>query len=537
MFLFIIISSVLLSFSFATSVQASSTVWSKTYGGPHIDWGSCVVETSDGGFAVAGVTNALDEENSAFWLIKTDAYGNMEWNQTYEVTNERTFVYSLIVTSDGGYLLAGSGMLLVSGGTLVKTDALGNFEWSKTYDKICHAVVETSDGGYMLAGSTKPREPSTSGIAIDSGDDEANDFWLAKTDTTGTVQWSKTYGGPEEDVAYELIKTSDGGYALAGYTGGYQNEDVWLVKTDEFGNVEWDKTYETTRSNLPFVIPPFALVETPDGGYTLTVPLGDIHEVDLGLIKTDANGNKEWNQTIGGPDRDWATAMLVTSDGGYIIAGNTESSGAGEFDFWLVRTDASGNLVWKQTYGGPGYDFVYSMVQTTDGEYAVVGRTTSFGAESNDFWLVKTAGCREICEFKTYEFDFSYGYGEYVVVISTNSTVGGFDFGVDQNQISFTVSGPTGTTGAAKIIIPEDLTGDDFPVYLNEFMLLEDVDYTKTYNGTHTVIDMTYSHSTHLIEITGTHITITPETFSWLIPTLMLAAVMLVAVNRKRLSK
>ena len=128
-----------------------------------------------------------------------------------------------------------------------------------------------------------------------------------------------------------------------------------------------------------------------------------------------------------------------------------------------------------------------------------------------------------------YEFDFSYGYGCYIVVVVTNSTFE--DLSVDQNQISFLVSGPTGTTGVAKIIIPEDLTGSNFPVYLNNLMLLENFDYTKTYNGTHTIIDLTYSHSTHLLEITG--INVIPEYSSWLIPTLLLVAVAVIVISKK----
>lgn len=134
---------------------------------------------------------------------------------------------------------------------------------------------------------------------------------------------------------------------------------------------------------------------------------------------------------------------------------------------------------------------------------------------------------------RTYEFDFSYGYGYYIVVVSTNSTFE--DLSIDQNQISFLVTGPTGTIGVAKIIIPEDLTGSNFTIYLNDLMLLENSDYTKTYNGTHTIIDITYSHSTHLLEITGTNII--PEFPSWVILPLLFAASLAAIIYRKRLHR
>ena len=106
---------------------------------------------------------------------------------------------------------------------------------------------------------------------------------------------------------------------------------------------------------------------------------------DFWLVKTDANGNKEWNKTFGGTDPDWARSVQQTSDGGYIIAGLTESYGAGSHDFWLIKTDSNGNKEWDKTFGGIGYDEAYSVQQTSDGGYILVGSTTSYGAGSHDF--------------------------------------------------------------------------------------------------------------------------------------------------------
>lgn len=149
--------------------------------------------------------------------------------------------------------------------------------------------------------------------------------------------WSKTYGGVGDEVAHSLVYTSDGGYALAGYTVSFGAgwEDFWLVKTDEFGNMEW-------------------------------------------------------NQTYGGIDADLAFSLVETSDGGYAIAGKTYSFGAEGSDFWLVKTDEFGNIEWSERYGGPGEDSGHSLVETSDGGFAIAGLTYSYGAGASDFWLVKT---------------------------------------------------------------------------------------------------------------------------------------------------
>ena len=177
--------------------------------------------------------------------------------------------------------------------------------------------------------------------------------------------WQQTYGGPNDERAYSLVQTIDGGYALAGFTYYVDSEtaDFYLVKTTEQGNLEWNKTYGGTSSDYAR-----SLVQTSDGGYALagaTESFGAGSD-DFWLVKTDANGNMMWNQTYGGTDYDDAYSLVQTSDGGYALAGRTDSFGAGQFDFWLVKTDANGNMMWNQTYGGTERDWAFSMVQTSD---------------------------------------------------------------------------------------------------------------------------------------------------------------------------
>jgi len=344
------------------SVGASLELWSQTYGGTGGDLAYSLVVTSDGGFALAGVSTSF----GGFWLVKTDSYGNMQWNKTYGGGT----AHSLIQTSDGGYALAGE--IIPSGAAqdfyVVKTDADGNMQWSRTYGgehtDIAHSLVETSDGGFAIAGHT--------GWLF-------QDFLLIKTDVDGNIMWNRTYGGNASDLAYSLVETSDRGYAIAGATQSFAG--LWLVKTDANGNMMWNRTYSEGS-----MWDTYSLVVTSDGGFAIAGSmLGDFW-----LVKTDNQGNMEWNRTYGGTSTDCAHSLIQTSDGGYALAGLTRSFDVGQGDFWLVKTDVDGNMLWNRTYGGRGIDIARSLVVTSDGGYALAGYTSSFGAGSHDFWLVKT---------------------------------------------------------------------------------------------------------------------------------------------------
>jgi len=190
------------------------------------------------------------------------------------------------------------------------------------------------------------------------------------------VMWTGTYGGTENNYANCVIQTSDGGFVLAG---------KWLVKTDELGNLEWNRTYDGADRFS-------SVVEASDGGLVLA---GDTRSygaesADFWLIKTDGSGNMKWNKTYGGSRHDRAYSLIETSDGGYTLAGETRSYGAGNYDVWLVKTDGSGNLEWNRNYGGELNDRAYSLIEVSDGGYALAGETDSFGAGGSDFWLIKT---------------------------------------------------------------------------------------------------------------------------------------------------
>ena len=251
--------------------------------------------------------------------------------------------------------------------------------WSKTFggadEEAAQSLVRTDDGGYALAGLT---------ASFGAG---SYDAWLVKTDASGNMQWSKTYGGTDTDVGGKVIQTDDGGYAIASltYSFGAGDRDSWLVKTDASGNMQWNNTYGGTENDVAF-----SVVQTGDGGYALagyTQSFGAGY-TDFWLVKTDASGNMQWSKTYGGTDGEVGGKVIQTDDGGYVLAGNTGAGG--DLDFWLVKTDAAGNMQWNNTYGGTDNESNPALLQTSDGGYALAGSTTSYGAGSADFWLVKT---------------------------------------------------------------------------------------------------------------------------------------------------
>jgi hypothetical protein len=310
--------------------------WNKTYGGTDQEIPYCLVPTSDGGYAMAGPTWSFGAGSWDFWLVKTDSSGNVQWNKTYGGSGSEYGPCTMIATSDGGYAMVSN------------TQSFGNSSYGN------------------------------------------DDCWLVKTDANGNAQWNKTYGGTGGDEGGCIFQTSDGGYIIGGstYSFGAGDQDAWLIKTDSSGNMQWNRTYGGTGTDDWA----FSAVPANDGGYTLygtTTSFGAGYR-DLWLVKTDANGNMEWNKTYGGTDHDNGHVLKQTTDGGYAIVGYTHSFGAGGYDCWLIKTDANGNMEWNKTYGGTGYDVGHYVVQTADGGYVLIAETSSFGKGSTDFWLIKT---------------------------------------------------------------------------------------------------------------------------------------------------
>ena len=354
--------------------------WSKTYGGTSNNTAIWVIQTTDGGYAMSGYTNSSGAGGFDYWLVKTDSFGNMQWNKTYGGTASDQG-YTVVQTVDGGYLMAGTTSFGVgaSDAWLVKIDSLGNMQWNKTYGtpgfETGNYVIQTSDGGYVVMGLGFFFRP---GIL---------NAWIFKIDSSGTMQWNKTYVAPSLQVGVTIVQTTDGGYAIAGAASASVGDlDVWLAKTDSFGNIQWNKTIGGTGNDAAN-----GLILTSDGGYAIagyTYSFG-AGSKDGWLIRTDANGNMQWNKTYGGTGDEEFQRIVRTLDGGYAIGGVTNSFGAGGNDIWFVKIDSYGNMQWSKTFGGSGNDNGEMVRQTTDGGYAIVGTTSSSGAGIANFYLVK----------------------------------------------------------------------------------------------------------------------------------------------------
>jgi hypothetical protein len=354
----------------------------QTIGGKSLDYAYSAIATSDDGYALGGYTYSYGAGVSDMWVVKTNSFGEVEWNQTYGgIAGEYTF--SIIAITNGGYILAGGTESYGAGGYdmwLVRITDTGQIEWNKTYGGLvadyAFPVITTIDEGYIIVGRTE---------SFGSG---ASDMWVVKTNSFGEVEWNQTYGGINPDSGDDVIATSDGGYALVGGTESYGAgaSDMWLVKTNSFGEVEWNQTYGGINEDRAS-----SVITASDGGYILaglTQSYG-AGSRDMWLVKIDADGEPEWNQTYGGAARDHADAVIATDDGGYALVGRTESYGSGKEDMWVVKTNITGQLEWSETFGGVEEDAAYSIIALSEREYVLVGRTKSYGSGSSDLWLLK----------------------------------------------------------------------------------------------------------------------------------------------------
>jgi hypothetical protein len=314
-----------------------------------------MVQTSDGGYALAGMGMFIIVGDIGFWLVKTNSTGDEQWNRSYisdQMNVNLGGANALVQTADGGYALVGSVYNLTY---LVKTDSEGNLQWRQAYGGIADvsSLIQTSDGGFMMLGST------------------GSNCWLGKINATGQIELNQTFfygGGPSEGMS--MVQTSDGGLAILVLVNPYTSESQpWLMRMDSSGHMLWTKTlgdfWGTFEANL--------LIATNDGGFLIA----GSSNAGICVIKTDSDGNVLWNQTYSqlGSIDDVVNALIQTSDGGYALG--CGAHGPVSVTGNLVKMDSVGNLQWNMPVNGA----VCSVVQTSDGEYTIAGNinaTTNF---------------------------------------------------------------------------------------------------------------------------------------------------------------
>jgi len=365
-----------------------------------------------------------------------------------------------------------AGILLSCGkddSTTPPVDFLGEIDFIKTFggsdEDAAIAVVQSNDGDYIVLGSTK----STDGDLVGKiGND--SDYWLLKLSQNGEKVWSKTYGGSEDDVATNLTKTSDGGYVISGHSrsidgdvtvnAGFQ--DYWLVKVNSTGAIQWEKSFGFSGSDQAYKI-----FETAEGNYFVTGffdvsasggegndfqngnPSNELKNPQHGVgeywgILMDSNGNNLWRRYFGGTNNDRSYDALQTNDGGFLMVGQSESfdyditDDKGSYDFWAVRLSPSGEKLWTKSFGGSEIEIGYAVTKSNDGNYIMVGDTRSTDQDittshgNADAWAVKFDDNGNKIWQKTYggsSFDSARSIqrindGKYLISGSTRSADG-----------------------------------------------------------------------------------------------------------------
>ncbi len=303
---------------------AGNLQWENTYGGLYDDFGYSVIQSSDGGYVIAGWANSLNNVGGEVYLIKTDASGTLLWNKTYGGV-----LGNSVIESDDGFLILGYSYFEGNYDFyLVKTDLSGNLQWTKTYGDI-----NSDEYGYCITKSSTDNGYTVTGYTITSTKQSC--AYLVKVDTDGNLMWNKIY---QDAIAYSVVKSSDEGYAL---TGGST-----LLKTDKNGNLQWSKSFGNASE-----INTRSIIQSDEGyviaGYAAAPPLGPVVIYGVYMAETDLFGNMLWNNTYGGWGYDYGYSVIKSSNGGYVVAGYTTSpeySKGGESYVYVLKTDASGTI-------------------------------------------------------------------------------------------------------------------------------------------------------------------------------------------------
>jgi len=450
---------ILYSLNIFSQAPPPAIEWQKTLGGSSGDWATSIQQTSDGGFIVAGHSNSNDGDVSGnhgswdFWVVKLSDLGDLVWQRSFG-GSENDIANSVQETSDGGFIVAGytlsndgdvTGFHGDRDAWVIKLDVQGDLIWQNalggSLEDRAYSVQETSDGGFIVAGYSDSNDGDV------SGNHGFDDMWVVKLDVLGDLAWQRSFGGSYQDLAFSVQQTSDGGFVVAGYTtsidgdvmGNNGFQDMWVVKLDVLGDLVWQSSLGGSFGESAN-----SIQETSDGGFVVagyaTSTDGDVTGFhggqDMWVVKLDGFGDLVWQRSLGGSLIDWANSIQQTSDGGIVVAGYSRSVDGdatvnnGLNDFWVVRMDVLGDLVWQRSLGGSVEDRAGSIQQTSDGGFIVAGYSFSVDGDvtgnhgGQDMWVVKLASVNGIDDVIEDHFSISPNPSNGIFYIELNELHG-----------------------------------------------------------------------------------------------------------------
>jgi hypothetical protein len=382
--------------------------WQKCFGGSGTEEADCIIQTKDKGYAICGWTNSNDGDVFGYhggfadaWVLKIDSLGNIQWQKCLGGT-DRDEANSIIQTSDGGYAVAGFTAstnivegFINHGGTgddayIIKLDSIGTVIWQKCYggtgQEAAGSIIQTADGGFIFDGSTDSYNGDVSGNHGDSTVYGISaDFWVVQLDPFGRIIKQKCFGGSASEYATCIIRTNDNGYILTGQTSSKDGDvsgyhlgihphahDVWVIKVDSSFNILWQKCLGGSKDEAGF-----SIILTNDGGYAITGITnsndGDVSgkhggisdSTDIWVVKIDSVGTIEWQKCLGGTGREYGYAIIQTADSGYAIYGRTESNDGdvsgnhGSADIWIVKLGGTAKFSVNSSSGQSNFSWVY----------------------------------------------------------------------------------------------------------------------------------------------------------------------------------